>query len=81
MLGYEATVELTIREPLAVYESNSHPTRHICCRPAALASPYDRGFLRVVVDYEEGAGRVLTAFPVSAAKATERIQLWPIGNT
>lgn len=79
MRGYEAVVERTIREPLAIYRSNSHPARHIFYRPAVLASPYDRGFLRVVVDYTESArGAVITAFPVVGPKASENNQLWPI---
>lgn len=81
MADQEASVKKVIDEPMAVYLSDTHPHRHVLYRPSELKPPFDRGFLRVIVEYHIDArrrtnGRVITAFPVDRHNKTGE-QLWP----
>jgi hypothetical protein len=82
MDGGEAAVERVINEPLAIYQSDTHPRRHVFYRPSELSPPFNRGFIRVVVEYRTRRwsglrGHVVTAFLVAGPKKGE-ILIWPV---
>lgn len=78
LAAHDQSVRRAIGEPFAVYRSNTHPARHVFYRPSDLPRPFDRGFLRVVVDYSgRELGRVITAFHVAGPKSSENTLLWP----
>lgn len=81
MIGHHALVQKVIEDPLAIYQSASHPNRNVFYRPSELPPPFNRGYIRVIVEYERGwrgavRGRVITAFLVDRPAQAERM-LWP----
>jgi hypothetical protein len=82
MDGGEAIVERVINEPLAIYQSDTHPRRHVFYRPSEFPPPYDRGFVRVIVEYKTRRwgglrGHVITAVLVAGPKKGE-IPIWTV---
>ena len=80
MSGQEPLVALTIQEPFAVYQSDTHANRHVLYRPSTLPPPLNRGFIRAIVEYRGGEGWLITAFHTMAAKKRETRQLWPVDD-
>jgi len=77
---HEASVERAIIGPLAIYRDADYATREVYYRPSDLLPPYDRGFVRVVVEFAVDAGggqsgTVITAYHAYRPKVTE-VLLW-----
>ncbi len=77
----EQSVVQTVEAPQLIYQDRNHPDRRIFYRRSVLAVPYDRSYLRVVVDYRKMrlrksyTGYVLTAFPVENTRKGDTL-IW-----
>ena len=82
LAGYEALAARCIEDPLAIYRSASHATRQIYYRPSELRSPYNRGFLGVVVEFESATGSdkrgiVLSVHRRETGPSPDEVLIWP----
>lgn len=80
--GHEDWVQLTIGDPVAIYQSDTHADRKVFYRPFTFSREVGQAWLRVVVAYNENrrTGRVtgafVSAFAVFGPKRGE-VLLWP----
>jgi hypothetical protein len=51
MVGQAKLVEKVINEPLAIYQSPTDINRHLLYGVSVLPPPFNRGYIRVVVEY------------------------------
>ena len=84
MTGQTEAVRRTIEDPLSIYQIPSHLKRQAFYRPSELPPPFNRGFIRVIVEYNKGRlsgrkrGDVCTAFHVAWAPKHGEVMIWPI---
>ena len=82
MAGQADIVAKVISDPLAVYQSPRYLNRQLFYRSSELAPPFNRGYMRVVVEFRkrrwkaELAGILITAYPVAAPDPDE-VMIWP----
>lgn len=74
-------VKRAIENPFCIYQTTAHIRRQAFYRPSELPPPFDRGFVRIIVEYNSSRlfgrkGRVCTAFHTSSAKRGE-VMIWP----
>lgn len=80
--GHHEDVARAIAKPLGVYRSKTHASRRIFYAPStALPPPFDRGLIRVVVEFRRRAlrgdrGQVITAMH-TLRPAEGEILVWP----
>lgn len=69
----------TVKTPYQVYQDVVHPRRRNFYNPFVLPRPYNRTYLKVVVEHRRMVGRkvgmVITAYPTPNIKPGERL-LW-----
>jgi hypothetical protein len=79
---HEDWVRLTIEEPLAIYQSDTHANRKVFYRPFTFDPRVGQAWLRVVVAYNRSrltrrvSGVFVSAFAVTGPKRSE-VLLWP----
>lgn len=56
-------VKDTIVKPDIVYESNQNPKREVYFKKSLIPTYKDKFFTKVIVEYRNNAGEVVTAFP------------------
>ena len=56
-------VKNTIIEPDSVYESSQSPKREVYFKKSLIPTYKDKFFTKVIVEYKNNAGEVVTAFP------------------
>ena len=73
LIDHLAAVERTIRRPQRVNLDKDYDDREIFYRRGVLPVPYDRDYLKVVVEFgnDPRYGRVVTAFLTETIKAGE----------
>lgn len=76
LAGFEDRLRATLTAPDYVTEDRDHSTREHFYRSKILPDPWYRTFLNVCVDFQEGIGFVVTAFPSRRIHPKER-QQWP----
>ena len=80
MAAQETAVVATIERPLAIYQDANRANRRVFYRQGVLPHPFNRAYLRVVVEYRRHRagerGHAVTAFAVLRPKRGETI-LWP----
>lgn len=83
LTGQMDAVRQTIEEPLSVYQVPAHVRRQAFYRPSELPPPYNRGYIRVIVEYNIGIvsgrkrGRVCTAFHTMSGPRRGEVMIWP----
>jgi hypothetical protein len=73
MLGCEDDIQQAIQSPDLgfVFQDAKRPERHIYYR----ANTNHTNYLKVVVEFDNGSGRVITAFRTSSVKSGEKL-IW-----
>lgn len=81
LAGYAAHVQELISNPLAVYQSPVYVDRHLLYGVSTLPSPYDRGYIRVIVEYKRSWRGVVSGLLISAylvnGPGDDEVMIWP----
>jgi hypothetical protein len=77
MKSCEAYVTTAIREPYQIYQDSSNLQKKVIYKPFILPKPYDRQYLRVVMEYhkKKKVAYICTAFPCVNKKKGD-ILIW-----
>lgn len=82
LFGHERIVAAVIREPERIHQDVTYPRRRVHYGHGTLPAPYDRAWIRVVIEYppisfdERPPNYVVTAFTSENLKEGEQV-LWP----
>ena len=78
MRGHERIVEALVVAPSRINQSAAQVHREIYIGPSTgMPSPFDLGYIRVVVDFSRGHGYILTAFHTLRPVRLGEVQIWP----
>ena len=82
LVGHLDAVDRTVRRPHRVTYDKDYSDREVSYRRGVLPAPYDRDYLKVVVEFRQSAtvdlprGRIVTAYTAERIKSGERSR-WP----